>query len=125
MARFGDLEAAVMDLMWSADGPVRVRWVAEEINRERLLAFNTVQTVMENLFRKGWLTRRKDGQAYWYAAVRSREDYVAGLFREALTAAPDPTATLVRLVMEELQPAEAAQLRRALDKAAAEGKASR
>jgi hypothetical protein len=57
--------------------------------------------------------------------VRSREDYVAGLFLEALTAAPDPTATLVRLVMEELQPAEAAQLRRALDKAAAEGKASR
>jgi predicted transcriptional regulator len=125
MARFGDLEAAVMDLMWSAGGrPVRVRWVADEINHDRHLAFNTVQTVMENLFRKGWLIRRKDGQAYWYVAARSREDYVAGLFREALTAAPDPTTTLVRLVMEELQPAEAAQLRRALDKAAAEGKSS-
>lgn len=124
MARFGELEAAVMDLMWSADGPVRVRWVADEISRERHLAFNTVQTVMENLFRKGWLTRRKDGQAYWYAAVRSREDYVAGLFREALAAAPDPTATLMRLVMEELQPAEAAQLRRALGGTAEEGTAS-
>jgi predicted transcriptional regulator len=124
MARFGDLEAAVMDLMWSAGGPVRVRWVADQINRDRHLAFNTVQTVMENLFRKGWLTRRKDGQAYRYATVRSRENYVAGLFREALTAAPDPTATLVRLVMEELQPAEAAQLRRALDRAAGEGTAS-
>jgi predicted transcriptional regulator len=50
MARFGDLEAAVMDLMWSADGPVRVRWVADEINSERHLAFNTVQTVMEKGF---------------------------------------------------------------------------
>jgi predicted transcriptional regulator len=125
MAQFGELETAVMDLMWSADDPVRVRWVADEINHERHLAFNTVQTVMENLFRKGWLTRRKDGQAYWYATVRSREDYVAGLFREALSAAPDPTATLVRLVMEELQPAEAAQLRRALEKRAAEGNAAR
>ena len=125
MARFGDLEAAVMDLMWSADGPVRVRWVADEISRDRHLAFNTVQTVMENLFRKGWLTRRKDGQAYRYAAVRSREDYVDGLLREALTAARDPAAALVRLVMEELQPAEAAQLRRALDTIAGEGTASR
>lgn len=125
MARFGQLEAAVMDLMWSADDPVRVRWVADKINRDRHLAFNTVQTVMENLFRKGWLTRRKDGQAYRYAAVRSREDYVAGLVREALTAASDPTATLVRFVMDELQPAEAAQLRRALDKTAAEGNAAR
>ena len=47
MARFGDLEAAIMDAMWAAAGPLRVREVADELNRDRPLAFNTVQTVID------------------------------------------------------------------------------
>ena len=117
MARFGDLEAAIMDVMWAAGGPLRVREVADELNQNRPLAFNTVQTVMENLFRKGWLDREKSGRAYRYVTVRSREDYVAGLLGEALAVARDPAATLVRLV-EDLEPREIAQLRVALDAAA-------
>ena len=116
MARFGDLEAAIMDVVWAAGAPVRVREVSEQLNRDRPLAFNTVQTVMENLYRKGWLERRKDGRAYWYTAERSRDDYAAGLVAEALIAAADPAATLVRLV-GELEPGEAARLRAALDAA--------
>lgn len=117
MARFGDLEAAIMDVMWASGGPIRVRDVADELNRNRPLAFNTVQTVMEILFRKGWLNRQLRGRAYWYVTVRSREDYVAGLMGEALAVAHDPAATLVRLV-EDLDPTEVAQLRAALDAAA-------
>jgi predicted transcriptional regulator len=117
MARFGDLEAAIMDVMWAAGAQLRVREVADELNQNRPLAFNTVQTVMENLFRKGWLNRQKSGRAYWYVTVRSREDYVAGLLGEALAVAQDPAATLVRLV-EDLEPREIAQLRVALDAAA-------
>jgi predicted transcriptional regulator len=120
MARFGDLEAAIMDVMWAAGGPLRVREVADELNQNRPLAFNTVQTVMEILFRKGWLDRQKSGRAYWYITVRSREDYVAGLMGEALAVARDPAATLLRLV-EDLEPAEIAQLRVALDAAAERG----
>ena len=58
MTRFGELEAAIMDVVW-ADGtpagarPVRIGGVSDRLNRERRLAFNTVQTVMENLYRKG------------------------------------------------------------------------
>jgi predicted transcriptional regulator len=119
MSRFGDLEAAIMDVMWAADRPLRVREVAGRLDRGRPPAFNTVQTVMENLFRKGWMNRELDGRAYCYRAVRSREEYVAGLLTEALAATRDPAASLVRLV-EDLDPAEIAQLRAALD-AAAEG----
>jgi len=117
MARFGDLEAAIMDVLWAAGEPLRVREVRDGLNRARPLAFNTVQTVMENLFRKGWLNRQKSGRAYWYVTVRTREDYVAGLLSEALAVARDPAATLVRLV-EDLQPGDVAQLRVALDAAA-------
>ena len=55
MARFGELEAAIMDVVWAAGAPVRVREVSDQLNRDRRLAFNTVQTVMEILYRKGWL----------------------------------------------------------------------
>src|SRR5262250_2255070 len=113
MPRFGGLEAAIMDVVWAADAPLRVREVADQLNRDRSLAFNTVQTVMDNLHRKGWLTRRKAGRAYLYVAERSREQYVAGLLGEALAVASDPAATLVRLV-ESMDPAEIAQLRAAL-----------
>jgi predicted transcriptional regulator len=117
MARFGDLEAAIMDVVWAAGAPVRVREVADRLNRDRPLAFNTVQTVMEILFRKGWLARSRDGRAYLYVAGRTRDEYAAGLLAEALSAAEDPAATLVRLV-SDLAPGEAARLRAALDAAA-------
>ncbi len=114
MARFGDLEASIMDVVWAAGAPVRVREVSDRLNQERPLAFNTVQTVMENLFHKGWLSRTKNGRAYWYEAVRSRDDYVGQLLNEALAVAPDPAATLVRLV-GGMDPDEIASLRAALD----------
>ena len=123
MPRFGELEAAIMDVVWAAGAPVRVREVSDQLNRDRLLAFNTVQTVMEILYRKGWLDRRKDGRAYRYEPVRSRDDYAAGLVAEALSAAGDPAATLVRLV-GDLEPGEIARLRAALD-AAIDREASR
>ena len=116
MARFGDLEAAIMDVVWAAGEPVRVREVSDQLNRDRALAFNTVQTVMENLYHKGWLSRGKNGRAYWYEPVRSRDDYVSQLLNEALSVAPDPAATLVRLV-GQMEPAEIASLRAALDAA--------
>jgi predicted transcriptional regulator len=118
MARFGDLEASIMDVVWAAAVPVRVREVSDRLNQDRPLAFNTVQTVMENLFHKGWLTRQKNGRAHWYQAVRSREDYVGQLLSEALSVTPDPTASLIRLV-GRMDPAEVASLRAALDAASA------
>jgi predicted transcriptional regulator len=116
MARFGELEAAIMDVIWAAETPVRVREVSDQLNRARPLAFNTVQTVMENLYHKGWLARYKDGRAYWYEPARSRDDYAAGLLADALSVASDLAATLMRLV-GDLEPGEIARLRAALDAA--------
>lgn len=123
MARFGDLEAAIMEVVWAAKAPLRVREVADQLDRDPRLAFTTVQTVMENLYRKGWLNRRKTGRAHWYVPVRTREDYVAALMGEALAVAGDRAAVLVRMV-EDMDPAEVAQLRAALD-AAVGGEAPR
>ena len=113
MPHFGDLEAAIMDEVWAADGPIRVRAVVDSLNRERPLAYTTVQTVMDVLYRKGWLTRTKDRRFNMYAPAASREDYVAGLMDEALAVAEDRSAVLLRFV-EGMDPAETAELRRML-----------
>jgi len=110
---FGDLEAAIMDAVWDAPGPVLVREVREGLNAARPIAYTTVQTVMEILHRKGWLTREKDGRAYRYRAASTREDYAAGLIDQVFAAGANRTATLVKLA-EAMDPAEVAELRAAL-----------
>lgn len=121
MRSFGELEAAIMDVLWAEGRPMRVREVLDRLSRDPVPAYTTVQTVMDILHRKGWLTRDQEGRAYRYWAAMSREDYTAGLIGEVLASTPDRSATLVRLV-ESLEPAEAAALRAALD--AAKGKTS-
>ena len=119
MARFGDLEAAIMDVIWADPAPLRVREVAARLDRNPPPAFNTVQTVMDILYRKGWLDRQKVSRAYLYVAVRSREEYVAALMAEALAVSGDRAGALMR-VLEDMDPAEVAQLRAALDSAVGE-----
>jgi predicted transcriptional regulator len=114
MARFGELEAAIMDRVWAADGPVRVREVTETLRGDREIAYTTVQTVMEILHRKKWLSREKDGRAFRYSATASPEEYTARLMSEALDDAPDRSASLLRFA-EGLDETEAAKLRAALD----------
>jgi predicted transcriptional regulator len=116
---FGELEAAIMDQVWSAGQPVRVREILDRLRPEREPAYNTVLTVVEILYRKGWLARARDGRAYRYHATVSREDYTAGLMGEAFAASTDRLATLRRFV-ERIDPAEADELRAMLEQAGQE-----
>ena len=116
MARFGDLEAAIMDVVWAAGGPVRVREVSEQLNRNRPLAFNTVQTVMENLYRKGWLRRERDGRAWRYEPTRSRSAYTAALMNDALGTSTDRRTALAHFVLQ-MSPHDVTLLQQALDQA--------
>ena len=120
MRSFGELEAAIMDRVWLAGRPVRVREIRADLRPEREPAYNTVLTVVEILYRKGWLAREKDGRAYRYRATVSREDYTAGLMGEALQASPDRVAAL-RSFVGRIDRAEARQLRQMLDQALREG----
>ena len=111
MPKLGDLESAIMAEVWRADTPLLVREVLVRLGRP--LAYTTVQTVTEILYRKGWLTKEREGRAFRYGAAASREEYVAGLVGEALSFADDRAAALVGFV-EGMQPEEADELRRLL-----------
>jgi len=114
---FGDLEAVIMRRVWDHDGPVTVRELYEDLQRERAIAYTTVMSTMDNLHRKGWLARERDGKAYRYTAVSSREEYSARLMREAMDGASDTEAVLSHFVAQ-MDGAESAALRAVLDKLA-------
>jgi predicted transcriptional regulator len=97
---FGDLEAVIMHLVWDHGSPVTVRELFDELRQERPIAYTTVMSTMDNLHRKGWLERVKEGKAYRYVATASREEYSARLMREALAGGGNTEAVLSHFVAE-------------------------
>ena len=100
MRGFGDLETVIMHRVWDHPSPVTVRELFDELRRERAIAYTTVMSTMDNLHRKGWLDRVKEGKAYRYAATASREEYSARLMREALAGGGNTEAVLNHFVAQ-------------------------
>lgn len=68
----GSLEERVMDVLWS-ESPLAVRDVGTRLGAE--LAYTTVMTTLDRLYKKGLLARDKDGTAFVYRPALSRADY--------------------------------------------------
>lgn len=118
---FGELEAVIMDRMWSRGAPATVRQIVDDLREERNPAYTTVMTVMDVLHRKGWLQRERDGRAYLYEPTVTREEYAARLMREALKEGQDTEAVLMHF-LEEGTPEEAESLQATLRKLARRSK---
>jgi predicted transcriptional regulator len=116
MRQFGELEAVIMERLWEWGRPALVREVVDDLARDRSIAYTTVMTVMENLHRKGWLRRQRDGRAWRYEPTGSRSGYTAALMSEALATNPDRRTALAHFVLQ-MSPHDAALLREALDQA--------
>jgi predicted transcriptional regulator len=114
MRQFGELEAVIMDRLWQWGRPALVREVVDDLRKDRPLAYTTVMTVMENLYRKGWLRRERDGRAWRYEPTGSRSGYTAGLMSDALASSTDRRTALTHFVLQ-MSPHDAALLQEALD----------
>jgi predicted transcriptional regulator len=90
--------------------------MVEDLHGQRPLAYTTVMTVMENLHRKGWLRRERDGRAWRYEPTGSRSGYTAGLMNDALATSSDRRTALAHFVLQ-MSPHDAALLREALEQA--------
>jgi len=115
MHAFGELEAAVMQVVWNHGEPVTVRAIAEQLQETRPLAYTTVSTIVERLRAKGALSRVRVGRSFQYAAVQSAEAYTAQLLGEALRSAASPSAVFLHFA-EQLDNDDAVALRAALDR---------
>ena len=116
MRPFGELEAAVMQVLWKRGAPATVREVLADLTESRPLAYTTVMTVMDNLHRKGALRRRMVGRAWQYSPTRSRSEHSAAMIREVLSAAGDRDEVLMHFVAD-LDADAVASLRAAVESA--------
>jgi predicted transcriptional regulator len=68
----GPLEISVMEALWRR-GESNVREVADTL--ERPLAYTTVMTTLDRLYKKGELERRKEQRAFYYSPRFSRAEW--------------------------------------------------
>jgi predicted transcriptional regulator len=111
--RLGELERAIMDVLWDSVAPMTVREVSVRLT-ERNLAHTTVMTVLDRLAKKGFAMRQRDGRAWRYCPAATREAYVAELMLTALDQTGDRTAALARFA-RSVSDVEADVLRDALE----------
>lgn len=102
-----------MDVLWDRGGWLTPGEVHEVLSAERPLAYNTVMTILVRLWEKGRLERQRDGRAYAYRPVRTREEHAAAGMGELLLGARDRPVALSHFV-EDLSESDRAQLRRML-----------
>ncbi len=68
----GTLELELMEILW-ASGESSVRDVVPRLSRP--LAYTTVMTTLDRLFKKGLLDRRKSDRAFVYSPHLSRQEW--------------------------------------------------
>jgi predicted transcriptional regulator len=81
----GELETAVMELLWKEPGQ-SVNEVEERLRHKREIAHTTVSTTLDRMYRKGYLTREKQGKAFLYVPRYTRDEFERGLAQEVLGA---------------------------------------
>ena len=72
-AELGHLESTLMDILWR-DGEMSVKALCERL--ERPLAYTTVMTTLDRLYKKGLLARRKRDRAFVYAPRVSFREWI-------------------------------------------------
>lgn len=111
--QMGGLEAAVMDVLWSRGGWSTPREVHEVLAADRHLAYTTIMTILVRLWQKGRLERQRDGRAYAYRPLLTREQHAAARMSELLVGVADRPAALAHF-LQALPAADRDQLRRML-----------
>jgi predicted transcriptional regulator len=91
----GHLESTVMEILWNR-GESSVHDVTQQL--ERSLAYTTIMTTLDRLFKKGLLNRRKIERAFLYAPRLSRVEWEqkrTGEFVAAFLSRPQPAGDLL------------------------------
>jgi predicted transcriptional regulator len=78
-SRLGALERDVMAVVWTA-GEISVREACERLDAS--VAYTTVMTTMDRLFKKRLLARRKVGRAFVYTATATRQQMESAVANE-------------------------------------------
>lgn len=115
----GELESAVMAVLWEARTPLNAAEVRERLEARVAagpdgLAYTTVITILTRLCEKNALARERDGRAFRFKPVADAAGLAARRLNALLDTVEDRDAVLSRFV-EELPDHEEQLLRELLD----------
>ena len=95
----GPLESSLLELLWAQERAVTVRHIRSAFPA---LAYTTLMTTLDRLYRKGLLVRHKDGRAFAYAPRCTRDallgELAAGHVTELLGRSGQSAVVLSTLV---------------------------
>ena len=110
-ALLGPLELRVLEELWAREATATVRDLLPAFPG---VAYTTLMTTADRLFRKGLLTRQKIGRAFGYATTWSRTDTEARLATSALATLfpgnPVSMRPLISLFVDEVSRRDASML---------------
>lgn len=108
--RLHDLEATIMDVVWSKRlVSFAVGDVLTILEKQRDIAYTTVMTTVTRLYEKGILERERDGKRYIYSPKFTREEFMESTAREVLDEAVGGHQAMVMLA-EKVSEASAGEL---------------
>ncbi len=121
--RLGDLEKAVLDLMWTK-GALTVRealtLLNEKVKKQEQYAYTTIMTTMDRLAKKNILAKRLEGRGYSYEPALTKSEFAG---RQALLQLENaygrfgrPALASFVEAIENVDPALIDQLRRELER---------
>jgi predicted transcriptional regulator len=93
---FGPLEIRVLEALWSIDAPSCVRDIQPQFPG---VAYTTLMTTLDRLFRKGTLKREKSGRAFYYSPKGTRQELISELAGSAFATMLPIDAASVRPIM--------------------------
>ena len=73
---FGPLEIKVMEALWAREAPACVRDLQPRFPG---VAYTTLMTTLDRLFRKGSLSLAKSGRAFYYRPKSSQQELISAL----------------------------------------------
>ncbi|MCX5342427.1 BlaI/MecI/CopY family transcriptional regulator [Streptomyces atratus] len=112
----GELEAQVLAVLHSANGPATAGWVQEHLDGD--LAYTTVITILSRLYAKNAVTRSREGRSYTWTSASDEAGLAALRMRRVLDGERDRDAVLAHFI-SALSPGDEERLRALLARAAA------
>ena len=92
----GKLEREVLEQAWQR-GEVSVRDIYRVF--EERIAYTTLMTTLDRLYKKQILARRKDGRAFLYSAAFSREEFEHGIREDVIDGLFDTSAGTIQPIL--------------------------
>jgi predicted transcriptional regulator len=108
----GHLEREVMEVVWTGREQA-VRDV--QVKLPRTVAYTTVMTTLDRLYKKGLVIRRREGRAFLYTAVYSQHEMTASLTSNLLEGVLANGSAAARPFLSNLVDAVSAEDKELLD----------